>query len=305
MKRRPWSEADLAIIRRDYARVGRKALAQQLGRSEFSVKTIAYREGLAHRRSWTEDEKNQLIALLAEGCTAHAAARRIGRSPAQAAKLATRFGFAPQTRLVFTPARGELVRQRNAAGYSDAEIAAEIGCERHTVHDWRKRLGLAPAGNSARRRARVAEKTRAQLDRAGLPTIGHLRREAFRRWAVAQGWPADTPPRGVQILNAIWARGPMTRRELSDALGLPWKGSRKSLSATRLPGGSYLAVLMRAGLVVSLGRAVSGFGKGKNRTLYSLAEGVQRGPVDPSVDAPLIARGIRKHAQFHKTEAPA
>lgn len=300
MKRR-WTPSDDATLTREYAQRGRAGCAALLGRSPLAIKTRALLLGLgAASRFWTADEEHQLQALLAEGSTIHAAARALGRSYQSTYTRAVAAGYRPQRRVLFSASVAATLRARNAAGYSDSEIAEELGCERHTVHDWREKLGLAPAGNSPRRRARVAAKTRDQLQRAGLASIGCLRAAAFARWAVAQGWPADTPPRCVQILNLIWERGPMTRREVAAALGLPWKGIRKTFAATSLPGGSWFAVLLRRGLLVSFRRVVNNHRKGGNTDIYSLADGVQRGPIDPTVVAPLIARGVRRHAKFNK-----
>jgi hypothetical protein len=151
-------------------------------------------------------------------------------------------------------------------------------------------------------RQKVAEKTRQQLQRAGLPSIGHLRVEAFKKYARDHGWPEDLQVREVQILNAMWDRGPMTRREIAAAIGMPWKGTRKSLMGNRI-GGSYLATLMRRGMVVNLGRIVKHpdagkggrAGQGKNCCVYSLSPTVQRRAT------PALQTNEVKHAQLAET----
>lgn len=91
----------------------------------------------------------------------------------------------------------------------------------------------------------------------------------------------DRGPAGTTHLHVrtLWERGPMTRLELAEAIGMAWKGSRKSLAGNG-PGGSYLPTLMRRGLVVSLGRIVQtgpkGKRKGRNVHLYSLPLTIQR-----------------------------
>jgi hypothetical protein len=80
------------------------------------------------------------------------------------------------------------------------------------------------------------------------------------------------------MLNAMWDNGPMTRRELADAIGMPWKGSRKSLVSND-PEGSYLAHLIARGLVVSLGRIKKGKGRGHSCQVYSLPLWIERGEV--------------------------
>jgi hypothetical protein len=68
----------------------------------------------------------------------------------------------------------------------------------------------------------------------------------------------------------------MTRPQIAEAVGMPWKGSRASLRSND-PEGSYLAHLIARGLVVDLGRLVKEGGQGRNRHLYSLAIDVEKG----------------------------
>ncbi len=185
----------------------------------------------------------------------------------------------------------EFVAARHAEELSDGEIAAawnivqsnpEAKIDRRCVGDRRVRLRLPAHGPTTQRnRARVASKTREQLDRAGLGTLAEARREAFKARARAAGWPEDLRPRAVQILNLIWDRGPMTRREIAEAIGMPWHGSRGSLKSND-PEGSYLANLMKRGLVVCFERAgtVRGKGKGRSVNIYSLSTHIQRRKVD-------------------------
>ena len=190
----------------------------------------------------------------------------------------------------FGPAFEAFVREKNADGWPDAEIARAWKCDRHAVGTRRRKLGLpchacCTGKPSARVRDQVRQRTSEQLARAGLPSIGHLRKEAFRARAVAAGWPEDLRPRAVQILNALWDRGPMTRREIADAIGMPWKGSRKSLVSND-PEGSYLAHLTARGLMLVLKRAhqVTGQGKGRSCDVYTLPLWIERKAHDERKD---------------------
>ena len=167
------------------------------------------------------------------------------------------------------------LREKHALGWSDAEIATAFGCERHTVGDWRKRFGLASNAYSEHFRRRVARKTRQQLRTAGVGSLKDLQVEAWRQRAREMGWPEDLRWRSIQILEALYTRGPLTRREIAEAIGMPWKGSRKSLVSND-PEGSYLAHLQARGLVIRLGRVVRGKGSGYSTNLYSLALHVQK-----------------------------
>jgi hypothetical protein len=152
-----------------------------------------------------------------------------------------------------------------------------LGCDRHTAAGHRRAAGLASNRLHPRQRARVAEKTREQCRAAGVRSLAEVRVLAFRVFAAGSGWPADLKPRHVHILDALEAMGPMTRPEIAAAVGMPWKGSRASLKC-KYGRGSYLADLIAAGLVVSLGKIAGGPGKGKGGAMqvYSLAMAAER-----------------------------
>jgi hypothetical protein len=165
------------------------------------------------------------------------------------------------------------IRELHAKGYSDAEIAQELGRDRHTIGIRRAVLGLpcnSHANASERFRQQVAARTKQQLTKLGTKTLAELRVEKHRKYARYYGWPEDLRPRSVQVLNALREHGPMTRRQIADAIGMPWKGSRKSLVSND-PEGSILAHLIARGLVISLGRIKRGKGSGYSVQVYSLA----------------------------------
>lgn len=173
------------------------------------------------------------------------------------------------------------IRLKHAEGWSDAEIARVTMCDRHRIGELRRGLRLPSNKDNERHRNRVRRKTERQLEREGVPTLAALRSKVFHERARAAGWPDDLRPRAVQILNVLWEKGPRTRRQLCDDIGMPWKGSRKSLVSND-PEGSYLAHLVARGLVVILPRAhrVTGKGRGRSQNLYSLPLFIQRGPID-------------------------
>jgi len=226
------------------------------------------------RKFWTAGEVARLHRLYPK-MTAVQVARRLGRTEKAVYQRAKAEGLATQHRTDTGPAfRSELARL-NALGWTDPEIAAELGCERHTVAKWRRWAGLPHRRFDDHMRRRVAEKTAEQCRKAGVESLADVRVLAFRRRAVAAGWPADLRPREVQILEALMARGPMTRREIAGAIGLPWHGSRRSLKC-RGGRGSYVANLLAVGLVVDLGRLVRGPGRGGSSHLYSAALDCER-----------------------------
>lgn len=205
----------------------------------------------------------------------------LGRSTRSAWQRASTLGLTRKN-FRWTDARLADLRHLHAEGWSDAEIADELKADRHNVGDVRRRLGLPHNALSQRRRDRAASKTRAQLDAAGLASLADARAAAYAKKARELGWPEQLPdrptgPRHLQVLHALWTKGPRTRRQLCEDINMPWKGVRKSLTANGKRG-ALLAQLIAAGLVVSCGRVVSGEGRGKSQHLYMIAPGVSPTP---------------------------
>jgi hypothetical protein len=175
-----------------------------------------------------------------------------------------------------TPGAEKTLRRLVGAGHCNRCAARALGSNRGTVRHWRSRLGLPPVGSRGMSAAcptcvaGVRSRTAEQCRKAGVKTLAEVRVQAFAAYATENGYPSDLPPRCVQMLNALArAGGGMTRRQLASAIGLPWRGSRRSLKSGA-PGGSYLATLQRAGLVVRVGK-VRGVGKGCSVSVYTLS----------------------------------
>jgi len=164
-----------------------------------------------------------------------------------------------------------LIRRRIKEGWSGAEIAAEISqrgvaCHQRELNARRLFLGLPPSGNNARRRAKVAAKTREQMRRMGLPSMAYLRIESFRKYARDRGWPDEVGPRAVQILEVLFERGLMTRRQIVVAIGMNVDRPQKNWLFDTKHQTSYLATLMELGLVVRSPRLlVAGTLPGKHK----------------------------------------
>ena len=161
-------------------------------------------------------------------------------------------------------------------GLSDELTAKQLGMTRKGVSRHRIRMGMPANDRNERYRQSVREKTKEQLAKAGLNSLAEGRAREFEKFSENAGWPGVSV-RGAQIANLLYSRGPMSRRQITEALGMPWKGSRKSLNNPMVPGGSYMAELQRAGIVVRLKRAVQVLGKGRGYThdLYMIAIGVE------------------------------
>lgn len=145
-----------------------------------------------------------------------------------------------------------LIRRRIKHGWSGSEIAAEIGggCHQREVSARRLFLGLPASGNNERRCRKVAVKTREQLKKAGLPSMAYLRIEKFQQFARERGWPDDLGPRAVQILEALFERGLMHRRQIVVVIGMNADQRQRKWLFDAKNQTSYLSTLMRRGLVV-------------------------------------------------------
>lgn len=151
----------------------------------------------------------------------------------------------------------EILRRLHSEGLHDPEIAKHIGVSRRYCSELRDRLGLKSNAYNELHRRKVAECTRKQVANVGLNSLAEVRSKRFREFAESHGWPSDLRPRAVQILELLLANPAITRREICDGTGMPWKGSRKSLHSND-PEGSYLAHLMSRGLVMWSPRLFSG-----------------------------------------------
>lgn len=229
------------------------------------------------RRHWTPLESARLRRDYGRVPVEKIAAS-LGRTTGSVYQRAAKLRLNKSSRIDWTCLDAE-IRLLHAGGWTDAEICATLGriagrhVGREAVGARRRVLGLPHNGFSEHRRRTVAAKTKEQLDRAGVATLAELRCQAWGDAARRCGWPRDLRPRAVQILNTLFQRGPMTRRQISDAVGMPWKGSRRSLVSNDREG-TYLWNLVHRGLVVRLPRLVKGVGKGRSLHLYALALGV-------------------------------
>lgn len=186
----------------------------------------------------------------------------------------------------------EFIRARHALSWSDREIVDEWNrlhpdadnggwgpIHREVVGVHRRAMGLPHNAWSDRQRDRVRAKTREQCAAAGVDSLGALRGKVLKDRVEAMGWPRDLQYREGQILSLIWDRGPLTKKDICEALGMPFRGARNTLGGNA-PGGTYLATLIRRGLLVSLRRAVRTGRKGGNVDLYSLPLTIERRKVD-------------------------
>jgi hypothetical protein len=223
-------------------------------------------------RAWTKAE-DQIVRREYRHTPIQALVARLRRTEKSVYQRAFFLGLAVHRHPV-TAAEIITIRRLALAGSCNRHIGRATGHSRGCIRRWRRKLGLTSGGSvdsCQACKAAVRAKSKEQLRKEGLPSLAYLRIEAHRKFARQSGWPEDLRWRAVQILNVLWEQGPMTRFQIAHAIGMKWKGSRKSLTSND-PGGSYLAYLKARGMVVILRRAnvVHGKGKGHSSNIYAL-----------------------------------
>lgn len=263
-------------------------IAELLERTEAEVRSRAEVITLPGRRVWAPDEVEYVQGNY-RAMTAEQMALALRRSVASVRGYLTTSGLVKSPHRINHASLARFIREKHALGWSDAEISATWSAEhpdqpcsrKHLCDIRRDKLGLGDNTFSEHRRRRVAEKTLEQCRLAGVASLGQLRAKSYEQFAARNGWPGITRPRLVQILNLLYERGPHTRQAIAAAIGMAWTdrshspASRCSLKGNG-PGGSYMAELMRLGLVVRIPRAVKGTGRGKSVNLYAIAPHVRR-----------------------------
>lgn len=282
-----WTVAQETRLREAYGIVPLRRLAAELGRAYNACKQKAIKLGLESGRYYTPEEMSTVRELYDTHTAAEIAERLWGT--AQAAKAVFRMAFRLGLRKwpSWEPEVIERVRALHAEGLCDHDILHRMGDVfaagvkgHHQVKHVRKDRLKLPANPDRGKGRRATDRQCATL---GLANVTELRTRAFSQYALAHGWPADTQPRSVQILDALYALGPRTRRQLAVDIDLACarRGDfgavalNKGFAANR-EGGSYFAVLIRAGLVCVIGSVPhpdappQGRGSGTNLDLYSL-----------------------------------
>ncbi len=220
-------------------------------------------------RLWTHKEESTLVRLY-KTMPAWQIAKQLDRSTQAVHLRADLLGLTAKRDCKEIQKRREIIKKYHSQGWSQSEIAAKAGVSRRTVGQILQKLGLQTNGRNERYRKRVARNTIKQCQRAGVSSLGELRALRLKQFSAKVGWPGVSA-RAAQIANALYAMGPMTRKQIAEAIGVRWKGSRKTLGNNRVPGHSYMAELERAGYVVRLTKAKKNSGKGFNENIYFIA----------------------------------
>jgi hypothetical protein len=188
-------------------------------------------------------------------------AEQLGRSRLSIYQRAAKLGLCEHPKFTSDDELVAVIHELHPLGYTDAEIkqaaSERYACkvDRHRVGILRRRLGLPNNAFSSRRRSSVAERTREQLDKAGLSSLGELRKQAFDQWKRDLGWPEGLTVRAVQALELFYRHGQLTRIQLCHLMGVSSK--KRTAPTSNAPGGTVLGELAQAGLIGRLRKAVA------------------------------------------------
>ncbi len=282
MSARPWTAAELAILRRDYLTVPVTLLSAQLRRGKLGIHFQAAALGLRKpmRRPWTAEER-EIVRRDYLTMPAAQLAAKLGRPQGSVHQQAAILGVArkriPINNLLIWWA-GARVRDgfcnRCLARVWSAKFPGCAPLARCTFRRMRRERGWPESIGQACSECHAGQRAvDAQKKTLGIRHGGDLRAMAYRKFAGENGWPEELRPREVQILNALAARGvSMTMLELATAIGM--RTDRRDAHHAHVllsgngPGGTYTASLARGGYLI---RHVRGTGGHRGcRDLYSL-----------------------------------
>lgn len=262
MKRQPDKSHDDAIRRLHRDGLNDSSIAEQLGVQRRFVCSHRRRMGLAvnyERWAWrvkaVAGHDRTIRSMYARGAFDLEIARACGCGKRAVSLRRAELGLPTLDRkdvAARLATHDDLIRKRISEGWSGSEIAREIGgrVTQREVGMRRAYLGLPASGNNDRRRRKVAEKTREQLQRAGLPSLAYLRVEAFKRFAERHGWPEELAPRCVQILELLFDREWMLRRDIAAAIGMNVEKCQANWMFDSVNETTYLSTLQKLGWVV-------------------------------------------------------
>lgn len=223
---RPWSgEEESRLLEMTRAGGKGKTIADALGRSPAACYARRAKLGVRVRRDWTALDVKRLVAWRAEGVSLKECARRLGRNW-KACCFAYRKHGPPLRGFTRAADHDFRIKRLHALGYCTLEIARRIGCHYATVRKHLRSLGLSANGNASKvERERAATRARGRRKR-GAPSWGDYTKAKRRREAEAAGWPEADTRRAAALFELLFQRGPMTRGEITPALGYSGRGKK-------------------------------------------------------------------------------
>ncbi len=147
-------------------------------RSDAPAVTPPEAAGATSKLRWTDAERAELIALIAQRLTYREIGERLGRSHGSVARYAWRTGLDGPGK-AWTAAEIETLRKQTCAGFSYPEIAAQLGRSANAVRIKANELGITMPWELRREAHR-----RAQLAASKRPEVKARKSAAMRRrWA--------------------------------------------------------------------------------------------------------------------------
>lgn len=231
------------------------------------------------RAFWTVREVETLVAMRGKA-THKQIAEVLGRSVQSVYLKAQHMGIARKY-AEYGPEFDAFLKEKNAEGYSDSDVAEMWGGERHTVAIRRKALGLPNNMRGERWRQKIVASTKRQLAAESLSSLAELQQITRRLKAFHRGWPPECTPLMCDILDFADAHEFITRREFCAATGRRY---HRCKSAQTTGGKSAFQALINMGLLERHGRRQFAPGKGRTEYVYSLAGGVKRRKKNPGLN---------------------
>jgi len=221
-------------------------------------------------REWTNYELNSLRERM-KRCLSWqevAAAMPTHRTIKACQQQANKRGwYMDKPRAGLSTAQSKRVHKRHAAGWSDQEIANELGCSRRKIARCRRELDLPCNAYNQRHRERARQRLRVQLREANAKTLAQIQQQSRALDAWRSGWPVDCAPIMVEVLDHLEANaGLSTYRAFCAATGR--KHHCKAVSTTN--GKSAFQVLIDRGHITRAGHRRYARGRGCQSALYRL-----------------------------------
>ena len=230
-------------------------------------------------RPWTQEEINLVLKKYGK-ISIGRLARQVNRTAGAVYQLAAIRG----KRLLLPKGwwHGELeqlVTVEAAKGSLDSDIAKAWNAahpdkttDRRYISELRRRLDISYDQQQVTLKLRQQAGYARQCQTLKVQSIKDLSRRARRRVVISRGWPTDCTRSECDVLDVLEPRVRMTRRQIAEALGRGDRPQRRMFANGRNGVSSLLNLCRRGWVVRSLGRPVSGHGKGRSYATYSLAQ---------------------------------
>ncbi len=270
-----WPAEHDELLRQLWGNLPVAQIAARIGRTRSAVKNRAHALQLRTDQLYTQEEKG-LVRQLYATHTAGQIAKIIHGSCESATSI---YCLAHKMGLRKWPSwpvevLGR-VRQLHAEGLTDGQIAKRMADVfqpgpggRSQVKSIRHDRFKLPVNVKAWKES-IRDNYKIQLRTMGLSSLKEMRTQAYRKFAIENGWPESLRPREVQILNVLAEHGPQTMLELATAIGMRTdrigSNGRLDLLNDSCRDGTYTASLIKKGLIVYVAKFITGQPHGKAR----------------------------------------